>query len=204
MDTPVCAPFLLALPVCFHSNSHTATGDQLAVDKVSKYWRGYQRKDVIVFHAPPAFAKFVDAGKKNEDLIKRIVAVEVCLAPQSIIHDFFIIACIMLLSTCFYSCGQVANRNVENLKSNYYSSLFRVSCPVHHMGVHSCVPQLNLFSVCFEQGDEIQVKEGDVYVNGKKVDEPYRNEPAQYSWGPRTVPPGMVLVLGAFFPNVHL
>jgi hypothetical protein len=78
---------------------HAATGDQLAVDKVSKYWRGYQRKDVIVFHAPPAFAKFVDAGKKNEDLIKRIVAVEVCCAPhyKGISYDFFIIACIMFL-----------------------------------------------------------------------------------------------------------
>eukprot|EP00281_Chroomonas_sp_CCMP1168_P019960 CAMPEP_0206231060 /NCGR_PEP_ID=MMETSP0047_2-20121206/10624_1 /ASSEMBLY_ACC=CAM_ASM_000192 /TAXON_ID=195065 /ORGANISM="Chroomonas mesostigmatica_cf, Strain CCMP1168" /LENGTH=304 /DNA_ID=CAMNT_0053654591 /DNA_START=102 /DNA_END=1016 /DNA_ORIENTATION=- len=96
-------------------------GDQLAVDKISKNWRDYQRKDVVVFHAPPAFAKYVDAGKKNEDLIKRIVAVE---------------------------------------------------------------------------GDEVQVKNGDLFVNGQKVDEPYRNEPAQYSWGPKKVPAGTVLVFG--------
>lgn len=97
-------------------------GDQLAVDKISKVLgREYQRKDVVVFHAPPAFAKFVDESKKNEDLIKRIVAVE---------------------------------------------------------------------------GDEVMVRNGDLYINGQKVDEPYRNEPAQYSWGPRTVPAGAVLVFG--------
>jgi len=51
-------------------------GDQLAVDKISKYWREYERRDVVVFRAPPAFARFVDEQKANEDLIKRIVAVE--------------------------------------------------------------------------------------------------------------------------------
>ncbi len=47
-----------------------------------------------------------------------------------------------------------------------------------------------------KQGDQVQVKDGDLFVNGVKIEEPYRNEPAQYSWGPRTVPEGMVLVLG--------
>ena len=43
--------------------------------KVSKYFRPYQRTDVVVFRAPPAFAEFVDESKANEDLIKRIVGV---------------------------------------------------------------------------------------------------------------------------------
>jgi hypothetical protein len=75
-------------------------GDQLAVDKISKLWRcgnrsdcinrdprrllvvtspahpvpcrPYQRDDVVVFRAPPAFADYVDESKANEDLIKRI------------------------------------------------------------------------------------------------------------------------------------
>ena len=51
-------------------------GDQLAVEKVSKFFRPYQRTDVVVFRAPPAFADYVDDSKANEDLIKRIVAVE--------------------------------------------------------------------------------------------------------------------------------
>ena len=50
-------------------------GDQLAVEKVSKYFRPYQRTDVVVFRAPPAFAEYVDESKANEDLIKRIVGV---------------------------------------------------------------------------------------------------------------------------------
>jgi len=96
-------------------------GDQLAVDKVSKYWREYQRKDVVVFKSPPAFAKFVDGSKKDEDLIKRIVALE---------------------------------------------------------------------------GDTVQVKNGALYVNGKKVEEPYTFEEAEYSYGPKVVPAGCVLVFG--------
>jgi len=51
-------------------------GDQLAVEKVTKYFRPYQRTDVVVFRAPPAFAEYVEESKANEDLIKRIVAVE--------------------------------------------------------------------------------------------------------------------------------
>jgi len=51
-------------------------GDQLAVEKVSKYFRPYHRTDVVVFRAPPAFAEYVDESKANEDLIKRIVAIE--------------------------------------------------------------------------------------------------------------------------------
>jgi len=50
-------------------------GDQLAVEKVTKYFRPYQRTDVVVFRAPPAFGDYVEARKANEDLIKRIVAV---------------------------------------------------------------------------------------------------------------------------------
>lgn len=52
------------------------------------------------------------------------------------------------------------------------------------------------------QGDTVQVKGGELYVNGKKVDEPYRNEAATYSWGPKTVPTGTVLVFGESFPFI--
>eukprot|EP00960_Hanusia_phi_P049061 759335-Hanusia_phi.AAC.3 len=48
----------------------------LAVEKITQYFRPYQRDDVVVFRAPPAFADYVDEKKANEDLIKRIIAVE--------------------------------------------------------------------------------------------------------------------------------
>jgi len=51
-------------------------GDMLAVEKITHYFRPYQRDDVVVFRAPPAFADYVDESKANEDLIKRIIAVE--------------------------------------------------------------------------------------------------------------------------------
>eukprot|EP00933_Yihiella_yeosuensis_P025688 TRINITY_DN19924_c0_g2_i1.p1 TRINITY_DN19924_c0_g2~~TRINITY_DN19924_c0_g2_i1.p1 ORF type:complete len:356 (+),score=59.61 TRINITY_DN19924_c0_g2_i1:95-1162(+) len=53
-------------------------GDQLTVDKISRNWREFQRRDVVVFNPPEAFYRF--AGGKNRDLsealIKRIVALE--------------------------------------------------------------------------------------------------------------------------------
>ncbi|CAM9221700.1 unnamed protein product [Choristocarpus tenellus] len=49
-------------------------GDQFAVDKLSKYYRSYQKKDVVVFHPPPAFYDYT-TRTGNEALIKRIIAV---------------------------------------------------------------------------------------------------------------------------------
>lgn len=51
-------------------------GDQLTVDKISKQWRDYQRRDVIVFNPPPAFLEETGKDRAGEALIKRIVALE--------------------------------------------------------------------------------------------------------------------------------
>lgn len=49
-------------------------GDQLTVDKISKNWRGYQRRDVVVFNPPPSFFQVAGGDRNGEALIKRIVA----------------------------------------------------------------------------------------------------------------------------------
>jgi len=53
-------------------------GDQLTVDKISKNWRNFQRRDVVVFNPPPAFFESLGEGvnRNGEALIKRIVALE--------------------------------------------------------------------------------------------------------------------------------
>lgn len=51
-------------------------GDQLTVDKVSRNWRDFQRRDVVVFNPPPAFNEYVGSDRSGEALIKRIVAIE--------------------------------------------------------------------------------------------------------------------------------
>lgn len=45
-------------------------------------------------------------------------------------------------------------------------------------------------------GDTVEVDEGALYVNGRKLDEPYVFEPMRYSMEARTVPEGMCFVLG--------
>lgn len=97
-------------------------GDQLTVDKISKRWRDYERRDVVVFNPPPAFFDVVGGDRNGEALIKRIVALE---------------------------------------------------------------------------GDVVEMKSGGVlYINGEPQDEPFTNERARYTYGPVTVPPGCVFVLG--------
>lgn len=46
------------------------------------------------------------------------------------------------------------------------------------------------------EGDEVEVKQGKLYVNGDEQDEPFTAEDAQYEFGPIKVPPESVLVLG--------
>jgi signal peptidase I len=45
-------------------------------------------------------------------------------------------------------------------------------------------------------GQQVEVRDGLVWVNGKALDEPYIAEPPLYQWGPQTVPPGELFVLG--------
>lgn len=97
-------------------------GDQLSVDKVSRNWRDFQRRDVVVFYPPPAFFQFTSSDRTGEALIKRIVALE---------------------------------------------------------------------------GDRVEMKSGGtLYINGQAQEEDFTNEKAAYEFGPVTVPPGCVFVLG--------
>mmetsp|Transcript_34627 Transcript_34627/g.81640 ORF Transcript_34627/g.81640 Transcript_34627/m.81640 type:complete len:273 (+) Transcript_34627:321-1139(+) len=46
------------------------------------------------------------------------------------------------------------------------------------------------------EGDEVEVKQGKLYVNGDEQEEPFTAEDAEYEFGPVVVPPDNVLVLG--------
>uniref|UniRef100_A0A7S2IA42 Mitochondrial inner membrane protease subunit n=1 Tax=Helicotheca tamesis TaxID=374047 RepID=A0A7S2IA42_9STRA len=102
-------------------------GDQLAVEKVTKRIRPFNRNEIVVFNPPQNFRDIINSQyggqnrKAREALIKRIVATE---------------------------------------------------------------------------GDEVEVKEGHLFVNGVKQDEPFTNEDAAYEFGPVLVPEGELLVLG--------
>lgn len=45
-------------------------------------------------------------------------------------------------------------------------------------------------------GDQVEVREGKVWVNGVALSEPYIAAPPLYHWGPSEVPPGHYIVLG--------
>lgn len=46
------------------------------------------------------------------------------------------------------------------------------------------------------EGDQVEIKEGKLFVNGKVQNEPYLSAPMLGSYGPETVPAGTVFVLG--------
>ena len=102
-------------------------GDQLAVEKVTKRMRPFNRNEVVVFNPPDSFRRIMEENygrtskKSKEAFIKRIVAVE---------------------------------------------------------------------------GDVVEMKNGKLYINNELRNEPFTNEDAVYKYGPVTVPPGQVLVLG--------
>lgn len=45
-------------------------------------------------------------------------------------------------------------------------------------------------------GETIEIKQGEVYINQQILWEPYLTEAAAYNWGPVTVPPDAVMLLG--------
>jgi signal peptidase I len=45
-------------------------------------------------------------------------------------------------------------------------------------------------------GDTVEVRNSQVIVNGKVLDEPYLNAPTNYTYGPQTIEPGHYFVLG--------
>jgi len=45
-------------------------------------------------------------------------------------------------------------------------------------------------------GEEVQIKQGQVYINGQPLDEDYIAAKPTYTWGPALVPPNSYLVLG--------
>ena len=45
-------------------------------------------------------------------------------------------------------------------------------------------------------GEKVEIRHGVVYINGKRLEEPYGPNPGSYSWGPETVPKDSYFVLG--------
>ncbi len=45
-------------------------------------------------------------------------------------------------------------------------------------------------------GETVEVRDGQVFINGEPLDEPYIAEPPQYTYGPVTIPEGQYFVLG--------
>lgn len=45
-------------------------------------------------------------------------------------------------------------------------------------------------------GEQVEIRDGKVFINGAVIDEQYIKAPPSYTWGPSVVPEGQYLVLG--------
>jgi len=57
-------------------------------------------------------------------------------------------------------------------------------------------PELLIKRVIALPGEQIEVREGHVYVDGKSLEEPYIAQPTRGQYGPLVVPDGQVFVMG--------
>ena len=76
----------------------------------------------------------------------------------------------------------------------FFSELY-----IHNHTWHKCIMCLILFIDTYyktKKGDVVKVRNGKLYINDVKQDEPFTAEDAEYDFGPVQVPPGKVLVLG--------
>jgi signal peptidase I len=70
----------------------------------------------------------------------------------------------------------------------------RTDVVVLHIPDHS--KELLIKRVIALPGETIQIKDGGVYINGELLDEPYLNVETRGSYGPLTIPPDHVFVMG--------
>ena len=82
-------------------------GDQLAIEKVTKRMRPFNRNEVVVFNPPDSFRRIMEENyggtskKSKEALIKRIVAVEVNCIPLPLCYiDSIDMITILKLTIC--------------------------------------------------------------------------------------------------------
>ena len=57
-------------------------------------------------------------------------------------------------------------------------------------------PELLIKRVIALPEETIEIKDGAVYIDGQRLDEPYLNVETRGSYGPRTIPPGHIFVMG--------
>ena len=70
----------------------------------------------------------------------------------------------------------------------------RTDVVVLHIPDHS--KELLIKRVIALPGETIQIKDGSVYIDGEVLDEPYLNVETRGSYGPLTIPPDCVFVMG--------
>ena len=119
------------------------------------------------------------------------LAVVLALVIQATVARPYVIPTESMNPTIKPSERVLANRFVYHLRDVHRGDIVVFTPPA---SLDSPVPFVK--RVIGLPGDRVEIVDGRVLINGKPLDEPYPLNPATYSSGPVTVPPGQYYVLG--------
>lgn len=145
-----------------------------------------------------AFQEWVDSGEAREDAKTYTISLLVALVLR-----FFIIEPRYIPSLSMYPTFDVGDQlAVEKVTKKFrpYSKnqivVFNPPPAFQEIVSSSKGKEALIKRIVATEGDEVEVKNGKLYINEIKQDEPFTNEDALYDFGPVIVPPGKFLVLG--------
>ena len=141
---------------------------------------------------PEAAAPAIETPKPRSNLLREII------------ETALLTAVIFLLVNTITGRFRIEGSSMEpNLHDGEYVIIDRVSYVLHppeRGDVIVFVPPTNdkdyIKRVLGLPGDTIEIRNGQVMVNGAVLDEPYLNAPTNYELGPQTIEPGQYFVLG--------
>jgi signal peptidase I len=141
---------------------------------------------------PEAAAPVVETPKPRSNLLREII------------ETALLTAVIFLLVNTITGRFRIEGSSMEpNLHDGEYVIIDRVSYALHQPergDVIVFVPPTGdkdyIKRVMGLPGDTVEVRNGQVIVNGQVLDEPYLNAPTNYALGPQTIEPGQYFVLG--------
>jgi signal peptidase I len=163
-------------------------GDRLIADKISLRFREPQRGDILVFAAPPEAT-----GGADQDYIKRCIAtpgqtIEVKGAKMTIDGQ---------------EIGPVSDSPSENPVRDLLreqlgidrDTPIRIETDAVRIGAERLSPHA-LAQRLHRPDARLRLTPGQTLIDGHPLDEPYTNEDPGYNYGPVTVPPGTLFVMG--------
>lgn len=163
------------------------------------WWRSFVRK--IYFGVAFAFSRKEIARQKAEDWFRGsadfLESIALAVGVVVAVVNPFIIQAFLIPSGSMIPTLQVGDRIMADKFIYYIRDPQRGEVVVFRAPPQADTLQRNFVKRLIGlPGDVVEVRDGEVFVNGQPLKEPYIYEPPYYQFGPYKVPPGHYFVMG--------